>query len=94
MKDNDDYAFVVRNEAHSKSMYRWIIDSEASKHMTSYKAAIDTYEVIISRNVHLDDDSVVQAIKIKCIVVEAIFKGKIHQTRIKDAFHIPIFHIN
>ena len=40
----------MHNEIHFKSMYKWIMDSGASKHMTLHKAAFDTYEVIIPRN--------------------------------------------
>lgn len=34
-KDDDDYVFVMQNEAHSKSIYIWIMDTRSSKHMTS-----------------------------------------------------------
>ena len=36
------------------------MNSDASKHMTSYKIVFDTYEVIIPRNVHLSDNNIVQ----------------------------------
>lgn len=46
-KNNDDYAFGMRNKAHSKSMCKWIVDSEATKHMTSHRATFDTYEILV-----------------------------------------------
>ena len=93
-KDDDDYTFVMRNETHSKSMCKWIMDSGASKHMTLHKAAFDTYEVITPRNVHLDDNNVVQAIGMESIVVEAILEGKINQIHIKDMLHVSKLHAN
>lgn len=59
MKDDDDYAFVMWNEAHPKSVCKWIMGSGASKHMTLYRATFHTYEVIFPRNVHLDANSIV-----------------------------------
>ena len=77
MNDDDDYAFIIRNETHSKRLYKWIMDLDASKYMTLHKAAFDTYEVIIARNVHLGDNNVVQAIEIGSIVMEVILEYKI-----------------
>ena len=94
VKDDDDYIFVMRNEAHSKSICKWIMDSVATKHMTLYRAAFDTYEVITPYNVHLDDNSVVEAIGMGSIIVEAIVKGKINQIRIKNVLHVSKLHAN
>ena len=71
------------NEPHSHSMCKWIVDSGASKHISSHKAVFDMYEVITPHNVHLDDNNIVQAIEMESIVVEALLKGKINQIRIK-----------
>ena len=81
--DDDDYAFVMCNEPHSNSMWKWIVDSGASKHISSHKAVFDMYKVITPHNVHLDDNNIVQAIEMESIVVEALLKGKINQIRIK-----------
>ena len=51
-------------------MCKWIMNSRASKHMILHRAAFDIYEVITSRNVHLDDNTVVEAIMMGSIVVE------------------------
>lgn len=65
------------------------MDLEATKYITSHKAAFSTYEVIATHNVHLDDESVVKAIGIASIVVKAIIRDKINRIRIKDMFHMP-----
>ena len=44
MKDDDDYAFIMRNAIHSKSVSNMIMNSGVSKYMTSYRAAFDTYD--------------------------------------------------
>ena len=74
VNNDDDYAFTMRFEAHSKSMCKWIMNLDATKHITSYKAAFNTYEIITPRNMHLDDNSIVQAIGMGSIVVEANFE--------------------
>jgi hypothetical protein len=52
-------------------------------------AAFDTYEVIATRNVHLDDESIVKGIRMASIIVEAFMRGKFNQIRIRDVFHMP-----
>lgn len=69
-KDNVDYAFVMRNGTHSRNVYKCIMDLRASKHMTLYRAAFDMYEVITPHNVRLGDNNIVQAIRIKYVVVK------------------------
>lgn len=65
------------------------MDLEATKCITSHKAAFSTYEVIATCNVHLDDESVVEAIGIASIVVKAFVRDKINRIHIKDKFHMP-----
>ena len=50
---------------HLRSVCKWIMDSKATKHMTLHSATFDTYKVISSCNVRLDDDSVAKAIGIE-----------------------------
>lgn len=75
-------------------MCKWIMDLTVSKHINSYKAAFDTYEIITPYNVHLNDNNVIQAIKMDTIIVESILKGKIKHIRIKDVLHVFMLHAN
>jgi hypothetical protein len=68
--------------------------SGATKHMTSHPYAFDTYEVLTSRNVHLGDDSILEAIGIGSIVAEVMVRGKINKIRINDCLHVPKLHAN
>lgn len=61
---------------HFKSVCKWIMASGASKHMTLHRTIFHTSEVITQRNVHLDDNNMLQAIGIGSILVEAILEGK------------------
>lgn len=55
-KNNDNYAFLMRNGEHSKSLYKWIMNSKASKYMTLHKTISNAYEIIALGNVHLDNN--------------------------------------
>ena len=92
--EDNDYAFATQDGPHSKSMCKWIMDSGATKHMTPHRAAFNTYEVIAPRNVHLGDDSVVEAIGVGSIVVEVLVRGQSRRIRIKDALHVPKLQVN
>lgn len=54
--------------------------------MTSRRVAFDTYEVIASRNVYLEGNSVMKAVKMGSIIVDVTVRGKIKRVRIKNAF--------
>lgn len=51
----------------------------------AHRGTFDTYEVIASCNVYLDDDSVVKLIRMNSIVVEVMVRGKIKRICIKEA---------
>lgn len=53
-------------------MCKRIMDLGVFKHITLHKATFDTYEVTAPRNLHLDNNNVVEAITIDSIVLEAI----------------------
>lgn len=91
---NDDYAFSTQHKAYSNTMYKWIMDSGASNHRTSCRAAFDTYEVIASCNVYLEGNSVVKVVKLGSIIVDVMVRGKIRRVRIKDALHMPKLQAN
>ena len=84
----------MRNETHFKSMCKYIMDSRASKHMISHRAAFNTYEVIASCIVHLGYNSVVKVIGMESIIVETIMNDNINQICIKDALYMLKLHAN
>jgi hypothetical protein len=53
-----------------------------------YKTAFDTYEVVILLNIHLDDDSIMEAIKWGSIVGKILMKDITKEICFKDALHI------
>lgn len=86
-KVDDDYAFTRQCRAYFKAICIWILDSGATKYVTSHKASFDTYEVIAPCDVHLSD-CVVKTIRIGSIVVEVLVRSKIKRIHIKDAYHV------
>jgi hypothetical protein len=52
------------------------------------------YEVIPTRNVHMGDDSIVEAIGMGSILVEVMVKGQIRRIKIKDVLHVPKLYAN
>ena len=54
--------------------YKWIMDSGATKYMTSHRTVFDTYEVFTPHNVYLDDKNIVKAIKPSFVVIEVTVK--------------------
>jgi hypothetical protein len=93
-RDDDDYAFVTKDGDHCKAICKWIMDSGATKQMTPHKAAFDMYEVIPTRNVHMGDDNIVEAIGMGSIFVEVMVKGQSKKIRIKDVLHVRKLHAN
>ena len=65
----------MQHGAHSRNVCKWM-DTGATNHMTSHKAAFDTYEVISPRNVCLGNDSMAEAIGMGFIAVGVETKGK------------------
>lgn len=45
-KKEDKFAVAMQHGAHSRSVCKWIMNSGATKYMTSHKAAFNTSEVI------------------------------------------------
>lgn len=64
------------------------------KHITSYRAAFDTYEIIAPRHAHLGNDNFMEAIGIGCIIVEMMVKGKTKRICIKDVLHMSKLQAN
>lgn len=53
-----------------------------------YRTSFDTYEVIVSLNVYLDDVSFMETVKINSIIIVITMKI-IKKNHIKNAFHVP-----
>jgi hypothetical protein len=83
-----------RMETIARPICKWIMDSGATKHMTPHRATFDMYEVIPTRNVHMGDDTIVEAIGMGSILVEVMVKGRTKRIRIKDVLHVPKLHAN
>lgn len=58
-------------------MCKWIMDFGASNHMAFCRMTFYTYKVIVTYNVYLGDDSIMNTIGMGSIVVEVMVKGKI-----------------
>lgn len=69
-KGDDNYEFIMRNGTHSKS--KWIMNSEAFKHIILHRATLDSYEVVVPRNVLLDIDIIVEDIGTGFIIIKKI----------------------
>lgn len=68
--------------------------SDATKHMTPHRASFDSYDVISPFNVHLDDDSVVQAFRMDCVVVEVLEIRSLKKMRMKYVLHVSKLQAN
>ena len=62
--------------------------------MTLYRAVFYTYKVITSHNLHLGNNSVVQAIGMEFSIMEAILKGQINKICINDVLKVSKLHDN
>ena len=60
----------------------------------AHDLAFDTYETFTSLTVHLEDDSILEAIGIGSIVAEVMVRGKINKIRINKYVHVPKLHAN
>lgn len=65
------------------------MDLKAIKYMILHMAAFHLYEVIFKCNVHLDDDSIVEAIGMSSIVMEVVVKGMAKRIQIMEVLHVP-----
>lgn len=86
--NNDDYAFVMQHKIHLRSTCKWTIDLDEIKHITLHKAIFGIYELIPPHDLHLDNDSVVEAIEMNFIVIKMVIRGKANRIRIMDVLHV------
>ena len=89
-----DHLFVVGDGACNTAMHKWLIDSGATQHMTSYKQAIHSYESISHQRLHLGDNGVVEAIGKGSMLVETCVDNKVKRICIHDVRHVPKLHTN
>lgn len=60
-----------------------MMDSNATKLMTSHNATFNIYEVIATRNVHLGENSVIKVMGMRFIAIKSFVRSKIDQIHIK-----------
>jgi transposase InsO family protein len=90
----EEFALAANDGYDNTNMFKWIIDSGATQHMTPHRQAFLTYQSISNRKVYLGDNGVVDAIGIGCIVVEVEVKGQLRTIHIQDVLHVPKLHAN
>jgi len=75
-EEEDTFAFATSGYHENTNMFKWIVDSGATQHMTPHRQAFLTYKPLSNRNVHLGDNGMVEAIGIGCVEVEIDVRGK------------------
>jgi hypothetical protein len=60
--EDHEQIFVAALSANDHTMYDWIIDSDATQHMTFQQEWFTTYERISPKRVFMGDDTVLEAI--------------------------------
>jgi hypothetical protein len=71
------------------SLCKWVMDLGAIKHMTSYRVAYNTYEVISQCNMRLVDDNMTKTIRMGSVVVVLEIECKTTRMHITDMLHVP-----
>ena len=92
MKDDVAFSYATQQRVHLKSVCKCIVDSGATKYMTSHRAAFDTYEVISQRKVRLDDNSVAEAIGMGSTIIGAKMRGIRNKVCITHVLHMLNMH--
>jgi transposase InsO family protein len=90
----DEFAFAASDGFDDRNIFKWIIDSGATQHMTPHRQAFLTYQPISNRKVFLGDNGMVEAIGMGCIIVEVMVNAVMRKIRIQDALHVPKLHAN
>lgn len=79
---------------HLRSIYKWIMDSEATNHVTLHKMTFDIYEVISPCNMRMSDDSMTEAIRMGSFVIGVETRGKMTRICITNVLHVPKLQVN
>jgi hypothetical protein len=61
--DDQEQMFVTALNANDHVRNDWIIDSDATQHMTFEREWFTTYESIVARKVYMGDDTILEAIR-------------------------------
>ena len=70
------------------SVFKWIMDSGATKHITLHRTTFNVYEVICLRNVHLGNDRVAKTIGMWFIINVIETRGKANIFHLMDVLHM------
>jgi len=81
--------FVVALSADDHTTYDWIVNSDATQHMTFEQEWFTTYERISPRRVSMGDDTVLEAIGKGNIKATMRGGGKMSHTTITQVLHVP-----
>lgn len=76
--------YVQHNIEHIPRPYIGILNLGATKHVKSRKTTFDTYKVISTHKVYLNDDSIVETFKMGYVLIDIQVKGKIKRIHVKD----------
>ena len=88
--DFNDYLFSVgENSRTNKSSCVWLVDLDATQHMTFSKEFMKKYKDISPVDVHLADDGVVQAIETYDIVMSMKTPHVMKKGMLRKVWHIP-----
>ena len=83
---------VVTNGGSKSNMSKWIIDLEATQHVTSHRQAFDTYEAISNHHVFLGENGMV--VGKGSILVETQVTRQRMRITIHDVLYVAKLHAN
>jgi hypothetical protein len=81
--------FVVALGANDHTMYDWIIDFGATKHMTFERKWFTTYESIVPRKVYMGENIILEAISKGSIKATIQVGSKMLLITITEILHVP-----
>jgi hypothetical protein len=87
--EDHEQMFVAALSANDHTMYDWIVDSDATQHMTFEQKQFTTYERISPRRVFISDDTILKAINKGNIKATMQVGGQLTHTTITQVLHLP-----
>ena len=85
----DEYAMTASNVSCNWSVNDWIVDSGATSHMAPVRTCFQSYNLISPKNVIFGDDTVLQAISRRTVVVDIEVICRVKTFANKDVLHVP-----